>query len=209
MMIKTAWDEVTKKTILNCFGKSEILLEVQTNAMNNHDDPFKEIMDDAEDDCCRRVSVWTESTWRTRSDLASENLDADGLVDFDRDVATNEFCLLVKQLKSTYHNLLELLKISAVTRMRLLSNPFHQQRRHNRTNNFGVESISTLGAKICALVPENLRQLTSLNIFKRGIKKWNPSNCPCRLCKIYVQNVGFIWLIIPLTGIEFSFKCFD
>ena len=91
MMIKTAWDEVTKKTILNCFGKSEILLEVQTNAMNNHDDPFKEIMDDAEDDCCRRVSVWTESTWRTRSDLASENLDADGLVDFDRDVATNEF----------------------------------------------------------------------------------------------------------------------
>ena len=25
--------------------------------------------------------------------------------------------------------------------------------RHNRTNNFGVESISTLGAKICALVP--------------------------------------------------------
>ena len=37
-----------------------------------------------------------------------------------------------------------------------------QERRYNRTNNFGVESISTLGAKIRALVPENLRQLTSL-----------------------------------------------
>ena len=80
------------------------------------------------------------------------------------------------------------------------------ERRHNRTTNFGVESISTLGAKIWALVPENLRQSTSLNIFKRGIKKWNPSNCPCRLCKIYVQNVAFIWLIIPLVGIELSFK---
>ena len=45
------------------------------------------------------------------------------------------------------------------------------ERRHNRTNNFGVESISTLGAKIWALVPENLKQSTSLNIFKRGIKK--------------------------------------
>ena len=44
------------------------------------------------------------------------------------------------------------------------------ERRHNRTTNFGVESISTLGAKIWALVPENLRQSTSLNIFKRGIK---------------------------------------
>ena len=40
------------------------------------------------------------------------------------------------------------------------------ERRRNRTTYFGVESISTLGAKIWALVPENLRQSTSLNIFK-------------------------------------------
>ena len=66
------------------------------------------------------------------------------------------------------------------------------ERRHNRSNNFGVESISTLGVKIWALLPKNLKQSTSLNIFKRGIKKWNPSNCPCQLCKIYVKNVGFI-----------------
>ena len=45
------------------------------------------------------------------------------------------------------------------------------ERRHNRTTNSGVESISTLGTKIWALVPENLRQSTSLNIFKGGIKK--------------------------------------
>ena len=66
------------------------------------------------------------------------------------------------------------------------------ERRHNRTTNFGAESTSTLGAKISALVPENLKQLTSLNSFKQGIKKWNPSNCPCQLCEIYVQNLGFI-----------------
>ena len=45
------------------------------------------------------------------------------------------------------------------------------ERRHNRTTNFGVESISTLGVKIWALVPENLRPSTSLNSFKQGIKK--------------------------------------
>ena len=66
------------------------------------------------------------------------------------------------------------------------------ERRYNKTNNFGVESISTLVAKVWALVPKTLRQLTSLNSFKQVIKKWNPSNCPCRLCKICVQNVGFI-----------------
>ena len=42
------------------------------------------------------------------------------------------------------------------------------ERRHNTTNKFGVESISTVGAKIWAL--ENFRQSTSLNIFQRGIK---------------------------------------
>ena len=53
------------------------------------------------------------------------------------------------------------------------------ERRHNRTNSFGVESISTLGAKIWALVPGNLRKSTSPNSFKQGIKKWNSSNFPC------------------------------
>ena len=60
------------------------------------------------------------------------------------------------------------------------------ERRHNKTNNFGGESISTLGVKIWELVPENLRQSTSPDSFKQDIKKWNPSNCPCRLCKIYL-----------------------
>ena len=48
------------------------------------------------------------------------------------------------------------------------------ERNHNRTNNFDVESISTLGAKIWALFPENLRQSTLLNRFKQSIKNWKP-----------------------------------
>ena len=59
MILKTAWDEVTEKTILNRFRKSGITVEAQTN-----DDPFREIMDDGEDNCCRRVRVRPESTLR-------------------------------------------------------------------------------------------------------------------------------------------------
>ena len=33
MMLKTAWDEVTEKTILNCFRKSGISVEAQTSAI--------------------------------------------------------------------------------------------------------------------------------------------------------------------------------
>ena len=55
----------------------------------------------------------------------------------------------------------------------------------------GTESISYLGPKVWELVPDNLKRINSLTSFKEQIKKWNPENCPCRLCKTYTQHVGF------------------
>ena len=52
----------------------------------------------------------------------------------------------------------------------------------------GSESISYLGPKIWDIVPLEVKELTSLNAFKNGIKKWES----CRLCKQYVLNLGFI-----------------
>ena len=45
------------------------------------------------------------------------------------------------------------------------------ERRHNRTTNFGVESISALSAKIWELVPKNLRQSTSLKFSSEALKR--------------------------------------
>ena len=56
----------------------------------------------------------------------------------------------------------------------------------------GTESLSFLGPKIWELVPEDIKQSESLEIFKNKIKKWVPLKCPCRLCRIYLQNIGFI-----------------
>ena len=56
----------------------------------------------------------------------------------------------------------------------------------------GSESISYLGPKIWDIVSLELKELTSLNAFKNGTKKWQPKNCPCRLCKQHVLNLGFI-----------------
>ena len=41
---------MTDKTILDYFWKSGISVEAQTGTMNDHDDPFKEIMDNDMDD---------------------------------------------------------------------------------------------------------------------------------------------------------------
>ena len=56
----------------------------------------------------------------------------------------------------------------------------------------GTESIIYLTANVWVPVPDNLKSITSLSSFKKQIKKWNPENFPCRLCKTYIQHVGFI-----------------
>ena len=61
-----------------------------------------------------------------------------------------------------------------------------------KTVHYGTESLSFLGPRIWKLVPLEIKKSTSLQIFKNKIKTWAPENCPCRLCKTYVQGVGFV-----------------
>ena len=56
----------------------------------------------------------------------------------------------------------------------------------------GLEGLSYLGPKIRELLPLEIKETETFSQFKAKIKKWNPESCPCRLCKIYMQNVGFI-----------------
>ena len=63
------------------------------------------------------------------------------------------------------------------------------------TVQFGIESTVyqfNFGAKIWELIPENIKYSESVDIFKSKIRKWGPEICPCRLCKTYVNQVGFV-----------------
>ena len=53
-------------------------------------------------------------------------------------------------------------------------------------------NIKNLGPRIWNLVPDNLKQLGDIDSFKTEIKNWIPTKCPCRLCKPYIPNVGFV-----------------
>ena len=55
-----------------------------------------------------------------------------------------------------------------------------------------TESLSFLGPKIWDLVPVELKQSESLDSFKLKIKNWVPFECPCRLCKTHIQQVGIL-----------------
>ena len=54
------------------------------------------------------------------------------------------------------------------------------------------ETTSSLGAKIWDILPMELKKIVSPTLFENKIGEWAPKNCPCRLCKTYVQNIGFM-----------------
>ena len=84
----------------------------------------------------------------------------------------------------------ELFSFSNVSYSLRSGSQFHQPSANTVWN--GQEAISYLGPKIWNMVPEEMKQKSSLFAFKREIKQWVPSNCPCRICRNYLPNIGFI-----------------
>ena len=56
----------------------------------------------------------------------------------------------------------------------------------------GRETLRFIGPKVWNIIPDSIKNSKSLSIFKNKIRNWVPEKCPCRLCKDYVQGVGFI-----------------
>ena len=54
------------------------------------------------------------------------------------------------------------------------------------------QSISYLGPQIWDMIPVEMKNLKTISAFKKEVKNWKLGNCPCRLCKSYIHNVGFI-----------------
>ena len=61
-----------------------------------------------------------------------------------------------------------------------------------KTVHYGLNSLAYLGPRIWELLPNNLKRLESVEAFKSKIKGWIPENCPCRICKPCIYQVGFI-----------------
>ena len=57
---------------------------------------------------------------------------------------------------------------------------------------YGTESPRHLGPKNWNMLPKPLKELSTLYSFKTNIKDWIPYDCPCKLCKTYVPDLGYI-----------------
>ena len=65
-------------------------------------------------------------------------------------------------------------------------------RRNIITNKFGFETISTIGAVLWRNLPNNIKNSDSLNVFKHTTRQWTPDNCPCKICRNFIENLGYI-----------------
>ena len=61
-----------------------------------------------------------------------------------------------------------------------------------KTVTFGLHSFRSLGPRIRRLVPDELKAIKSLNVFKEKMKGFELKECPFNLCKDYIQGVGYL-----------------
>ena len=67
----------------------------------------------------------------------------------------------------------------------------HLMNRNIHIAHFGTDTNTNLGPKIWKLVPDEIKNSSSLLVFKSRIKTWTTDNWPCRLCKTFVKDLGF------------------
>ena len=77
-LLVVSWNDVTKTTIVNCFGKANISAKDQVNAAEDSDDPFKELENDLTE--LRKIDPT----------LVPQDLTAQEIVDVDINVITTD-----------------------------------------------------------------------------------------------------------------------
>ena len=126
-----------------------------------------------------------------------ENLTFEELLEKDNSVSIHDRNLqkLAVEMFKIKH------KLSPLPMQGLFNEKFYQHDLRNkkewesnniRTVNYGSETVTYMGPKIWELVPTNIRNANNLLVFKQKIKSWKPQGCPCRLCKSFVSELGFI-----------------
>ena len=62
-----------------------------------------------------------------------------------------------------------------------LSEATHFKRENVKTTHYGIQSVRYLRPKIWDMMPNNIKNCSSLNKFKNSINSWKPNEVPCRL----------------------------
>ena len=68
------------------------------------------------------------------------------------------------------------------------------QTENPRSLKSGLDAIPCRVSQLWQQVPTDIREAASQAFFQNRIKTWKRQDCPCRSCKIFIQNVMYISL---------------
>ena len=60
---------------------------------------------------------------------------------------------------------------------------------------FSLNSLRFFASKVWNIVASDIKNVSNLHIFKNKIRKWEPKEYHCDLCRTYVSNLGFVNLV--------------
>ena len=61
-----------------------------------------------------------------------------------------------------------------------------------KTKKYGTDTVTCKASQLWSTLSTRCKNLPSLDIFKCKIKSWNCSDCPCNICRIFVDGVGLV-----------------
>ena len=60
------------------------------------------------------------------------------------------------------------------------------------TTLYGIDTVRYIGKKLWQVLPTEIKESKSLEVFKQKIKLIKNFDCSCRLCKNFVPSLGFV-----------------
>ena len=63
------------------------------------------------------------------------------------------------------------------------------------TTKFGLNSLRHVASKVWSMIPIEIKNSSTVEIFKSKISKWKPNDCDCKLCQDYLHRIGFVNLV--------------
>ena len=76
-------------------------------------------------------------------------------------------------------------RYTLINELQLKSRKIHSAR-------YGIETASFVGARVWSSLLSDRKECESLELFKSKINNSLPENCPCKLCKPYLQRIGYM-----------------
>ena len=61
-----------------------------------------------------------------------------------------------------------------------------------RTVRYGLETALCCAPQLWSLVPTDLKSAPNFNQFESKIKHWECTECPCKVCRTYLRNIGYV-----------------